>query len=1278
MATPLSRILNRKRYKTEQVNHDDINVLRSFVEYRKDGQLNYILYEMEVQDRNGGYVHIFKAVKLYRLIRIPSQLKLADNIMEMHKDILSGLWERGVNFITMIANVLEPEPIGLLFIYGCQGVGETLEEAKRQADYDYAGLTAAIQGTYRNMELRPPNVQEIEWLREKMHSMKHLQVVRGIPLARNSPGQKSHGMLGSSNMNSEAVETTEELIAGLSDREYVIMILATPIDPETMQGWLTATSREATRWESLKQGSKSLNFNLALPMMFMANLSASSGYNSGYSDGDSEGHGVSESISENFSESITETDGITLTHGVSRGTSVSEGVNQGISHTEGSSVSQGISEGITTGETAGNTFGTSENYSISHTDGRSASQSVGRTEGEGYSYNEGESVNSSYSRGINESVGQSQSHSSGTSVTNTVGSNSSHSVGRNTSTSFGQNVSNSHTRGTSSIKSSSISEGVTDSEGNGISVYANWNQSKSRSLTTTTTDSVSSNQSYSHSSGRSYSTSSGTNESWSTGSSRSQSHGVTSTDTFGTSHSRGTSEGWSQGQGSSKGQSWSTNVSNSMTSSSGISSSDGWSKGISSSESISRSSSVSQNLSQSSSLGRNVSDGFSAGVSKSISHSTTVSESVSKSHSVSRGQTWGQGRTQGVSDNWSNSVGRNSGFTGALTNGTSASTGMTASIGYAKSYQWIDVEVENITMLLQFQRERLMQSLNGQGAFFTDVYIATPDEETKAAAETVAKSAWYNPDALACPMQVLDLPPEVEKHLLYHFNAFSPCTEREGIKGQLESYKYSTVLLSQEVTAYSHPVRMSEGGVWADVENIPVLAVPSQRKGEIYMGRIISGERYTQRYGYLTPFEYRLESDEIMHGFFTGESRSGKTVAALRFISEIAMKVRRKSGKRLRIVCMDPKQDWRLLGKIVEPERFKFYSLGNPEFLPINLNVCKIPKNVYPQQYIDGLIEIYCRAYGLGERGKSVLRETIYDLYKEAGVFVPEWRKVAPERSAKVTLPKIYKRMMEYKLALEDPKQSGKGRVGNDVRDAYSRVLDRLAVFGMDFTIESRLFGQEDGMGIDDLIGKDDVVVLESYGLESTFKSFIFGLITSGFFKYAQAHPGGFLAEDQYETILVIEEANEVLLGQDSGDNNSSPLSGPSEFEKIVDQAAGLGLFIIAITQKIADMPASVIANSGLVFSGKISRAEDVTTVIRKIAREERYDNRDLAKWFPRSPIGWFVCRSSRNFDFKETEPSLVKVEMLNVSTPTDDELLLINEQRNIRLLQLQEQNKQN
>lgn len=132
------------------------------------------------------------------------------------------------------------------------------------------------------------------------------------------------------------------------------------------------------------------------------------------------------------------------------------------------------------------------------------------------------------------------------------------------------------------------------------------------------------------------------------------------------------------------------------------------------------------------------------------------------------------------------------------------------------------------------------------------------------------------------------------------------------------------------------------------------------------------------------------------------------------------------------------------------------------------------------------------------------------------------------------------------------------------------------------------------------------------------------------------------------------------LTGSDTagtGGGSGAELSGQSEFEQILDQSAGYGLFIFAITQKIADMPSSVIANSGLVFAGRLKRADDINVVVRTIGREERIDDRDIVKWFPRSPTGWFVCQTSRTFDFKDAEPILVQISRLNIHAPSNAEL---------------------
>ena len=1311
---------------------DDFRIVRTWKEYTDDRKfMKYLMYELEMMEENGNVIHFYKAVKFTRIIRLPKSAKQSESFMDMHGQVLAAVWERNIKLLTIIANLLKPVALGLLYLYGVQGVATTPEEAKAIADKDFVGLCSVLQGTYRVLEHRALTYDELEWLHEKMYTMDRLTVVRGIPKAKSGGVDVGDKGMGGKNVNADSQDTTEEYISGMSDREYVLQIISSPVKAEHLERWLGQTAREMTRWYKQLQGSTSMNFSLSIPMMYMANLGASEGWNHSYTEADSVtdtvGSSISSSVSDSVGQSISDTIGESIghttgtttgetvgtSHGLSEGTTTMESFGENMSH------SDGVNHSVSTGENVGGSESVSQNVSVSETVGTNHNVGVSQTQSESVAnsitesqsnstsvgVSQTESVTTTESVGINgsQSISQGESYTAGvnnsTSISESIGETSNitqtQTVGQNSSVSVTEGSNTSATVNGSSGWSSTETVGKTEGISGGIFVI-NGSDADTYSQATGTNGS----EGWSQSAGESVSVSesAGNSFSESVGVSQGTSHTVTQGVTQGTSESYGQSvsqtesSGWNQsvsnsvGQtngvtmteghtvGSTVGQTYSQGVTQGATESWGESYSQGVSQGYgqsqgtnwnqSQSESNGTSSTDSYGTSHMNANGTNKSENW--GENQSQSNSQSQSDSYTQNSSHTSGQSWGQTTSNGTGSSVAQSIGKSTGqslgTSSMVTRGAATSMGIGPSVGYAKSYQWLDQEVQNILTLLQFQNDRLMKALRGNGAFFTDVYLATDSEESLAAAGTLAKSSWSNDESRICPLQVLDLSAEEQNHLIYHFYAFSPDNRKEGIPGKMESYRYSTILLSEEFSAYTHLPRISEGGIFADVGDIPKFSVPSQKTGDVYIGKVLSGERWTQSSGYETPFEFRIDDSELMHGIFTGESRSGKTVAATRFISELTKVRRKKTGKRLRIVALDPKQDWRILAKFVEPERFHFYSLGNPEFLPISLNLCKVPKNVNPQVWADSIIEIFCRAYGLMERGKAILAETLYALYDEAGVFEdsPNWRDFVPQRSAKVTFPRLYERMNRIKLDLEDPAKSGKGRMGNEARDAYTRVLDRLQIFGRKFSIETRLFGQEDGMGVDELIGKDDVIVLESYGLETTFKNFVFGCITSGFFKYAQGHEKGFLADDQYETVLVIEEANEVLTGSDTaGTGNSSMPSfgGQSEFEKILDQSAGLGLFIFSITQKVADMPSSVIANSGLIFAGKISRPDDVMTIIRKIGREERYDDRDILKWFPRSPIGWFVCRSSRNFDFKESEPVLVKVDPLNVEPPNNYEL---------------------
>lgn len=1517
------------------VNHtnpeDDFRILDSWPVYEGSGKnekLKYLCYKIETMDpETGKKTVLFKALKFARVERLPKSARQSTSFMDMHSQVLSGAYERGYNLVTVIANVIRPVSEGLLFLYGVQGVSDNLEDAQKRADLDYTGFINSMMGTYMVLHMRQINSSEGAWLSEKMRGMKFMTAVRGIPRANSEGMDMGNKGIGGANLNPDSQGTLEEIITAMADYEYVIQVLSTPVYPRTLMAWATQTEKQMTEWNEQLQGTKSLSFNLSIPMTYMTSTGNSQGWSKNYTDsetvsytnGESYNTGFSQNVGHSISESLGESFGLTkgssLTDSVGENHSVSQGITRGqtVGVTEGITRGQtigetiGYTQGITRGYTQGITRGQSVGVSSSNTQGNSLGTSLSSNRGISLGQNLSESMNRSFSSGLsrNQSMGTSESQNMGRSFGQSLGnsmnksfgesSNLSHSAGYNQSDSYGSstsaNIGGSHTDGISSNRSTSANQGISrndglshtesmshnesqsenhgqsqnnstshsdshnQSDGYGLSHSDGGNWSRSKNLTdgsseggsssngTSTTDSnnrnksasvapwgfhlggsygeghsegvtdtISDTYSTSHSfskggsQGGSWSDGTSTNHSASDGYSDGYSNSYGTSDSYGNSysdgisvsngrsqsvgqsasvgvsrgvgeshsdgtswgrsvgdnesHSAGLNESYSAGQGASysegygasygtnQGMSYSNGTGRSQSESigqnTGLSSGFGSSKGssygetagsstgqnlgqsysmaISKNQGASISSSMSQSVSQSESMSRSLSQSESLSQSYSQSTSESVSQSQSESSGTSRSRSVGQSESASYTQSVSNGIGKNwgesqsvsqgvskgksegishgtsIGNTGTFTSGTSGSMGLGPSIGYSKSYQWMDQQVKDILELLEYQNERLKKALRGNGAFYTYVYIACPSMEALSTAQAAAKATWQNKYALSQPIQALDLTDEEQEHLLYHFRAFSADVTRENIAG-VSDYKYATVLLSEEYVAYTHLPRISEGGIDTTIDDIPKFRVPGKLYGNIYMGTQLNAERYTFQNGYRTQFDYRIKIDELMHGVFTGQSRSGKTVAAMRFIRELANSKRSGTGKRLRIVIMDPKQDWRGIARFVEPERFRFYSLGNTHFHPIALNPCKIPYGVEPQHWIDGIINIYCRAYGLLERGKQMLSDIFYELYTEAGVFpksnesfdeaymaaYDDWSAEITRRSAKVTFHKAYKLMESKNTEIS----SGKKRGGNDTLDAYSRLLERLSCFNRPYSIEYRLFSAErslngievfkdpnvegTGMGIDELIGGDDVTVFESFGLESTFANFIFGIITSGFYKVAKGFERGYLHPSQYETVLVIEEANKVLTGNDTagtgGGGGMASLSGQSEFEEILDQSAGYGLFIIAITQKISMMPSSIIANCGLFFMGKLSQPDDVNLGVRMIGREERIDDRDIVKFLPKCPTGWFICRSNRGYDFRDAEPVLVQIEPLNNAMISNAELNEILVRKDIALV---------
>ena len=88
-------------------------------------------FEIETIDPETGKKHNFyKAIKFLRIRRLPKNAKQSTAFMDMQTQIMSGVYEGGYNLITIIANMIKPVPLGLLFLYGVQGTGSNIDDAK--------------------------------------------------------------------------------------------------------------------------------------------------------------------------------------------------------------------------------------------------------------------------------------------------------------------------------------------------------------------------------------------------------------------------------------------------------------------------------------------------------------------------------------------------------------------------------------------------------------------------------------------------------------------------------------------------------------------------------------------------------------------------------------------------------------------------------------------------------------------------------------------------------------------------------------------------------------------------------------------------------------------------------------------------------------------------------------------------------------------------------------------------------------------------------------------
>lgn len=958
--------------------------------------------------------------------------------------------------------------------------------------------------------------------------------------------------------------------------------------------------------------------------------------------------GFSESLTASQGQSLTDSIGISESHTVSQGQSLTESASLSESQSVSATSSVGQSQSSSFSESAGtnwsNTLGQSLQAGTSESSGWNTGTSTGLTSG----INVGGSEGTSQGNGVNSNV----SGGFGGGFPGILSGNQSASEGTNTQwginagSNFGANLSGSSgsSEGVSGTQGTSLSQGVSVGESAGGSA----------SQTAGLTNGVSVGQSV----GETLGVSSSLGQSF--GQSIGESHGVSASQgqsfgqSIGVAHGVGTNVGQAFGQTVGVSQGTSTSLAESLSA--------GRTVGLSAGESVNQGAAVgrSQGFGVTQGTAAGLSTGESLSTSRSMSSSTSEGLSTSRGFSQSQGQSFSQAQSltagQGVSRmetaGTSQGLSANQGFTDAYTvamsrAGTqSSSLGAIPSVGIAISKNTFDERKRMIGDVLETQANRYMQGLES-GAFFYQLFLACPDVETLAGASALLKSSFWGPsndkERMIQPFHVVDPADDAEASRLYtHGLAFTHYRKREPNTEIIESHAFSTYTTCFEVATMCHPPTAEAIGLLAVHDSMPVMAMPADRQNrDLQLGRVVNGER-----GRVSDIRFGVDVDELTHTLIAGTTGSGKTTTLMSMLAELT-KVEREITERppgspdvevrnvrAGVVALDWMSNMRDLASVVEPDRFRFYSVANPSLGAFRWNPFAVPDTrMNPMEWANDIADQMTVAFSLAEFGRSLVAEFIGELYTanrlepyplvneirdEMGNLVrpavyldpvdratlpPDAIAVAPdgtEVANVLTCPELSRLVsMEHFAAIvaarveEAATPEGARLMGQSMRDRLQSLWRRVQGFapGSPFagilTCDPSL-DERSTVAVTDLIDPERglVAVIEADGLDQTNRKFILGAVLLALWRFGQFQGVGALDHHGKGpgTWVVLEEAHELFGPQGEEEDNFTAATRSSLYESLFRRSRALGMKLVAVVQNAGSVPTAITSNVSTVF----------------------------------------------------------------------------------------------